>query len=171
MYATVCKRVKHWLTVWCFFYLLCRSKSRRWASNRQSFYRSTPGSSSCHRCHFYMNSHSEPPAIINNNKPRNILKNRSFLLKATEIWSNKLDSLNSDSWMKQLHHSPWTRGHNGIGRWRCHTPLHSHTDTAPSNRDRRNRERRSRYRTVPPTQVGTCILLSLGDSWTMKNMM
>lgn len=49
------------------FYPLCRNKSRQSASSRQSFHRSTPGSSSCHRCHFYMDSHSEPPAIIINN--------------------------------------------------------------------------------------------------------
>ena len=45
-------------------YPLCRSKPRQLPSSQQSFHRSTPGSSSCHRCHSYMDSHSEPPAII-----------------------------------------------------------------------------------------------------------
>lgn len=64
-------QVKHGLTS---FYLLCRSKRRQPASSRQSSYRSTPESSSSHRCHFYTDSHSEPPVmikhIINNNKPK-----------------------------------------------------------------------------------------------------
>lgn len=98
---------------------LCRSKPRQLPSSQQSFHRSTPGSSSCHRCHSYMDSHSEPP---------------------------------------------YTRGYSGIFRWRYHTPLHSHTDTAPGSHDHRNRERTSHYRRVLPSLADMCILLSWGGS-------
>lgn len=135
-------------SVWV-LYLLCRSRRHRWASSRQSCHRSTPGSSSYRRCHFCMDSHSEFPAVINNMK-RQTCGERGVVGKQDPVFS------------------PWSQECSGIGLWRCHTPLRSHKDTAPGNRGRRNRGGRSRYRRVPPTRVGMCILLSLGGSWRVK---
>lgn len=48
---------------WWIFYPLCRSTCHQLVSSQQSCRRSTPGSSSFHRYHFYMDSHNEPPAM------------------------------------------------------------------------------------------------------------
>lgn len=45
-------------------YLLCKSRCRQRVSSRQSFGRSTPGSSSSHNCRFYRDSHSDLPKNI-----------------------------------------------------------------------------------------------------------